>query len=581
MHARSALAPILALLAGYLSAQAPATTDEEVYVLPPFIVEKSVQGRIWYHLATPDLEIISSGSDRVAQEFARNYFRQEHILRQLIPERFLWHSPVPQILLLVDDRDGDLVSDEALQAFFARHDTVIGRGRPVRTTPNLRLVDRDRTAVFATHDFQKQDVDFLQGTRDLEISWVAKQREADANRLHLVFTADRVAFLLNNRAPLLPAWFRSGFIDLYTQAQFGTEALGFGEADWRTPAVVDQLRLDPDYPREIHPLSQFLTLNPAELPPARQLAWREQAALLTRWLLFADDGTRREALWTYLDRIVLTGPTERSFQRSFGFGYAEARDRLSDFLPTAVLTPVVFTLDDIPAASTYPVRRATPLEVARMRAEWERLEVNYVREHHPELLDAYLGQARATVQSALQKLDDTADLHATAGLLEYDAGGSAAARHHLETAVAQGAARPRVLQVLAQLRYDALRQRLGTEALLTSEQTGPVLHLLRAAVEQAPPLPETYALLGLIWMESDYPPGPADFNTLLEGVKYFPEQPAIITRTAIVLATHGHLERALRLIDHGFTYALNAEARATYRTLRARLEQAQNRQASR
>ncbi len=557
------------------TAPPPLPADEEVYMLPPFLVEKSVQRRVWSYLATPDLEILSTGSNQAAQEFARNYHQQEAVLRQLIPERFLWQSPIPQVLLLVDDNDGDLVSDEALQAFFARHDTVVGGGRPIRTTPNLRLVDRDRTAVFATHNFEEKDVDFLQGTRDLEVSWFAKQREADANRLHLVFTADRVAFLLNQRAPLLPAWFRAGFLNLYQQVQFGEDALGFGEAAWRTPAEADRLRLDPDYPREIEPFASFFTVNPSELSPARQLAWREQATLLTRFLLFGDDGAHRDALWAYLDRIALTGVSERSFIRCFGFDYVEARDRLSDFLPSAVLTSAVFELAEIPPAPNYSIRRATPLEVARMRAEWERLEVNFVREQHPELVDAYLGQARATVQSALAKLDDTADLEATAGLLEYDAGDHPAARRHLEAAVAQGVARPRVLQVLAQLRYDEARARLPSDALLTTEHTGPLLHLLRAAAAQRPPLPEVYALLGRIWMEADYAPAPTDFNQLLEGVKYFPDQPAVITRTAIVLASHGHLERALRLIAHGLNYARNDHTRATYEELQQRLQQAQ------
>lgn len=575
-------APLLAALAlagaPVITAQPePVAADEEIYVLPPFFVEKRAQAKIWYYLATDDLEILSTGSDLIAREFARNYFRQEQVLRQLIPARFLWHSPEPQMLLLVDDNDGTAVSDEALNAFFAGNDFLVGRHRgTVHTTPNLRLVDRDRTVVFATHQMKnREDHDFLAATFMPEISQIKIAADATRHQLNLVFTAERIGFLLNNRAPLLPAWFRSGFIDLYTEAQFGETSLGFDAADWRSPATADRLRLDPDYPREVMPLPAFLAQNPTALPPVRRQAWRDQAALMTRWALFADDGAHREALWSYLDRVALTGETARSFRNCFGFDYAEARDRISDFLPVATLHPVVFPLQDIVEAPNFPQRRATPLEIARIRAEWERLEVNYVREHHPDLVAAYFGQAQATVQSALQKFPDSAELRATAGLLDYDAGDHAAARPRLEAAVAAGAVRPRVLHALAQLRYDQLHRNRPADVLLEPGEAGPVLHLLRTALEQSPPLPEVYALFGKLWMESAGRPPRTDLNHLLQGVQAFPEQPAVITRAAIVLAAHGHQERALNIIDFGLAHALTGDSRETYQRLRQHLEPVQ------
>ncbi|MCF3650901.1 hypothetical protein [Synoicihabitans lomoniglobus] len=553
-----------------------AAPEGDAVMLPPFIVEQGTRTKVWYYLEDTDLEILSTGSDLAAPEFARNYHRQKQILARLIPEKYLWKSELPQILILVEDEEGTQLSDNALRDFFkAQREQAAASGRYVRSIPNLRLVDRDRTVVFATHHLQSRpEYDFGQVFKTDSFSQVDIAIAAERDRLNLVFTTDRIGFLLGNRAPTLPAWFVHGFVELYARSAISTQSISIESNHWRSPADIEALRLESDYPREIIPFPRFFELNPTDLSGAPLRAWREQAALMVRWAMFADDSAHRDALWAYIDRCEVAGRTERSFTRSFGFDYAEARDRVSDFLTEALTQPVVLPIEGLEAPPDYRQRRATPLEVARMRSEWERLEVDYVRRQHPALFDSYHGQVMATLEPARRKLSDTRELDAISGLLEYDLGNMETARSQLESAIGQGVDRPRALQVLAQLRYDELRSRLPSDAHLTLEQIGPILYLLRATLERDPPLPEAYALFGLVWMECESPPSAIDLNHLLTGVRYFPEQPAVIARTAIVLAAQGHLDRAVGVINHGLSFAPDEATRRTYETLGRKLEAA-------
>ena len=68
----------------------------------------------------------------------------------------------------------------------------------------------------------------------------------------------------------------------------------------------------------------------------RTALWRAQCALFMRWAVVHDEGRQREAFWRFVERLERQPPDEALFRACFGFGYADMRDRLSDYLPEAV-----------------------------------------------------------------------------------------------------------------------------------------------------------------------------------------------------------------------------------------------------
>lgn len=98
------------------------------------------------------------------------------------------------------------------------------------------------------------------------------------------------------------------------------------------------------------------------------------------------------------------------------------------------------------------LRLATDGEIARIKGDWERLEINYVRQRYPDLATKYIEQARRTLLRAYDRNDRDPRLLAVLGLCEVDAGNDAGARDYLETAARLEIVRPRVWLELARLR---------------------------------------------------------------------------------------------------------------------------------
>src|SRR5690606_2142108 len=161
-----------------------------------------------------------------------------------------------------------------------------------------------------------------------------------------------------------------------------------------------------------------------------------------------------------------------------------------------------------------PVRRAAPVEVARVRAEWDRMVVNFVGKQQPDVVATYRDHARASLERALRAHGEDAALVALSGLLEYSAGDHARARAALEAAYAAGEARPAAAALLARLRYEEYRAELPADGQLNAAQTGFVLAPLSAALRQAPPLVEAYLLLTDVWLNSSVTPTREDLDAV-------------------------------------------------------------------
>ena len=549
-------------------AQSEGNLSEEAVALPPFVVDEPTRPLRWHYVSLPDFELITTGSSATARDFAVTYYRQEQLVRHLVPDKYLWKSSVPTMHILVDESRAKRVTDEAIREFFENSKGAPNSEESVnKFLPNLRLQDVDSNIVFIQHDSRGQAGSF--NLMDLYFG----HSPSRSGGINFAFTTSRIAFLLERRTPTLPAWFIVGMVGLYQQSGFTQEDIHVSATRWGSPAEADALRSDPLRPRATVPLRRFLSGPPSAKPgnEATRKLWREYATLFVHWAMFADEQAHRDGLWEFIDRLEREPLSESLFTECFGLGYTDARNLISDYLPIAVQVSHDIDPGRLASLPTLRVRDASSVDVARIRGEWERLEVEFVREHHPDLVDAYLDHARRNMEARERNLGADPDVLGARGLLEYDAGNTDLARSKLEAAIAAGASRPSIAQRLAQLRFDEARHRTPADQKLSPADTGLVLAPLEIALSRKPALAENYTLLADLWLNSEMSPTQRDLEVLEDGINLFSSNTAVVGRVALVYAVSGEVDQAISLVELGMEHARSDSARQTYRRLRDQL----------
>jgi len=543
--------------------------EEAAVMLPPVIVDQAQRPIRWNYISMPGFEMITNAPPSSGREFAENYYRQEQLLRALIPGKYLWNTSVPAMHIMVEGRAAERLTDEALEQFFtapsgnANNNATTNRRQRERTEflPNLRLEDPDSSVVFIRREANRTPTRF--DTRDL-----FGFRMDSENRFQ--FTPGLVAFRLTRRTPSLPPWFIAGMVGVYAQTELEDGKVKVDSNHWETPLEADMLRRNPLRPREVAPLRRLFDSPPANATPEHLAAWRDQCALFVRWALFADEGAHRSSLWRFLDWIEGSPVDATAFEQCFGLDYVEARDAVSDYLPQAVQDYFEIDPGRLPPMPPIVARAASSVEAARIRAEWERLEVAFVRKQHPDLAPAYLRHARNNLQAAKRAIGSSQEIAVAAGLLEFDAGNYPEASRELETAIALGATRPRAAYALAKVRFEMAKAAAGG-APISAADTGGVLSALAIARRNEPRMAEVYTLMGDLWLNSEMRPLDPDLEALEEGVRNFPSDAAVIGRVALVYAHIGEIGQAVSLLNLGLDQAHTQNARDILRRLLAQL----------
>ena len=222
----------------------------------------------------------------------------------------------------------------------------------------------------------------------------------------------------------------------------------------------------------------------------------------------------------------------------------------------------------------YTLHPANDVEIARIKGDWERLEIAFVKAQFPTLTQKYLEQARRTLMRAYDRGSRDPRLLAVIGLCEVDAGNDTAAREFLEAAAAHSKTlRPRAWFELARLRLAALAAQGGGVG-LTPDQASKVFTPLLATRDQEPPLAEVYQLIAEVWTVCTQAPTRTQLSVLEEGVRTFPHRTALVYRTAELNVRHGFTDTARWLITLGLTLAPDAAARARFEALQAQVNAA-------
>ena len=560
------LAFLLAASAGAADQPAPAET---AVALPPFIVEELAKGPPWRYAEAPGYEVLSRCNDATTRRVYEMHVQLHETLAEILPPSLRLKLTVPRSLIIYDEELQPAASQEVIRQVLntaaeppPNDRFSLGPGRSFRSPepsvrynflPNLRLWDRDAMGIFM----------------------IVRRDDFEADRLSL--TPDYVAFVVRRRIPSLPAWFVSGIMDLYRQTTFARGELTVEAMEWINAARTDALKSDPKKAYPVQPLGPFLS---AQMPPAVPgqdfeplKLWQSQAALFVRWGLDADKRAYREALWKFAERSAVEGPRESLFQECFGFGFEAAREKLTAYLPAAVRRTLYFRPEKRAKVPALPLTNATDGQIARLKGDWERLEVPYVKAISADLAPKYLEQARKTLRRAYDRDDRDPRLLAVMGLCEVDAGNDAGARDLLESARRIGPIRPRACYELGRLRLAGWRaKRTDPGVRMDVTQTATVLQPLFEARELQPPMPEVYELIAEAWAESQAVPTRRHLAVLDEGIRLFPIRLELVQRTADLYRQHGFPDEAAALTEVAGRLLVDEAQRARLERVRTRVE---------
>lgn len=526
----------LTLLAAWLSlpshaADAPSVAGGSVE-LPPMIVEESVSSVPWLYVNTGSTEFLSRCSAATTRALAEAWVTKLQLVRALVPDEFLARLDVPSVFVLYAQDLQQTVSAEIQRELQANSDRTrngdSSSGSRFNIAPSMRLGDRDMHASIA----------YIDETR------------FDASTLSV--SSSHVRYLLNGRVPELPAWLLDGLERTYRRADFVIEPVTLGPLVWNNSSESAALASDPAYPRALLPAIEFFApdalLATENRHPRRAEARASTQELFVRWGIVSGEATRA-AFWKFVARAAESAVTEEMFEASFGFDFAELRDRLSDYLPRAVVETKRLAPGKVRDLPRLDVEPATPNQIARIRGEWERLAISHVQRRLPQVREPYIAQARRTLRRAFDAGDRDPRLLATMGLCEIDAGNPAGARQYLEPAVATGVVRPRAYYELARLRFGDLTRGVPQTKTFSYAELAPVIQPLQRALTQAPPLAEVYILLAEAWARCELSPNTAEFDELQKGARLFARRPSVAYATARALALHGKKAEAVAVLD--------------------------------
>lgn len=550
---RPALKWILAVVTGALVPGVATAAEEEVVELPP--LEVISPGRPlppWQYASLGHVEVLSRCSSALTREFIETHGRLTQLLHLLLPPELQVKMAAPQIIILTDQTTTPAAARDAVLGFSATsrppERVPTAREQQIRFVPNLRLNDADEVAIYAILDTKT-----FSGDR-------------------LMLTANHVRDVLERRTPPLPAWFIAGVLILYRDVHYQHDALEFAPLDWVSAEETENLRRDAEYPRTLLPLRELFAGTPARESPdgaAAERLWQVQAALLVRWALEGEDRTRRAGFWRLVERAALAPVDEGVLRECLGLSHADLRDRLSDSLPGMVRNRLRVRAEKIVPVPPFKLQNATPAEIGRLKGEWERMEINYVKARYPQYTDKYALQAHRTLTEAYAKGGTDPRLLAVVGLYECEVGNGEAARSYLEEAARAKVVRPRVYVELARLRYTEAKAGLADEnQRLSAVQANRVLEPLATAWTQAPPLAEAYTLAAEVWVNSLGVLDRPQFGLLEEGCRLFPRHLPLPYYTALLKGLHGDRDGAETMITRGLETFSTVSARTRFEQLR-------------
>ncbi len=552
---------------------APPADPGPVVELPPMLVESTgTSAPRWLYGRLPGFEVLSCASSDATEDLTLRLYRLRAQLAQLVPPELQVQRDEPFTLIVYPQSRAESLS-QALNEQLSQGQTEQRASGHVHTPPNLNLSDPDSLMLFLVVE-----------DRVGPTNWYLGAHSSSGNRYDgIVYSADYIRRLFEDRTPALPPWFVYGMAKFYSTLVTTDDGLEFAPDEWLSPAAAETARRDEaDAFRPTLPLAELFrgaSPPPAVDPASREHGdlWLAEAELFVRW---AVDGRShrhyqaRAALWKIAEAAAHAPVTEELFRQYFGMGFSDARDELSDTLSRAVLRPVELDLDSEPALPDLHLQLATPADIHRIKGDWARRTLRLVRENHPALLPIYERQAREVLEGAYEQGERDPRLVADLGLLCSEVGSFAEARRYLEEGAKAGPMRPAALAELARLRLqpylDPARAGPGRPPPADVES---ILTPIRAARRLQPPQLLSYLVVRALWGLDPARATREERDLLVEGAEYFPSRTDLVLSAVYQFVRSGDRSRVLRAADMGLWTGTDSKLLARLKSARNALQE--------
>ncbi len=495
--------------------------------LPAFVVSDDSG---WRYTRSSDLEVLSMTDDTATKRWFSEFQREVALARLLFPEGFLPKPAVPSLAI------------------------VHGGRYPPRAQANwagVILTDR---------------VDYDLATFVINVEWFSRNRVQITEDVGytLPSVTRYTLWLLDCRKPRPPSWLSSGIGALFDWKVFCADAVllpnmtatrTLGD-DEKRRLVERNIKLKENGGNpllrssdafvaphlDVGAMLETWTGFGSEIPSVSREV-QESAKLFVLWGLLDRDYTGR--FWEFVRRTSEEKLTEALFKECFGFGYAEANDKVRAAYRTLLTSEKRLALASVDTPLKQPVievRAPQSLEIVRILGEWRRLTAQTISDR---------AERNAAFDSALERLMRLRpelrldpSYCATLGICAMDAGDADRAFTSLLNATNGRVVRPKAYLQLARLEFGRAVAALQDGAKLSPKQTRDLLALLNAARAQPPELAGVYELMCDVWRRSAEPPTREDLAVLEHGTRMFVLDAKLIRSVAVLHANAGLSDEA-------------------------------------
>ena len=484
----------------------------------------------WYYAEIPGFEILSSLSKRATQRFVNDFLLLQAAMNVIMPGLRAGPIEVPTSLILTgrgDDFDRFMPSD---------------RGDDRYRTNTLFFRDDERGAIVV--DFQLAEL-LLEDSTTLE---------SDPYR---GFYREYFRFIIRrNTTQKPPAWFEEGLVQLFASIEFQKKWVNFamigdGFGGERTG----------DFNRILHRRGMLSMADLLADPPRRTgTFWNAQAYAFVHMCLYGRNQKYQRAFLEFVTRLSREPLSEELFKECFKIDYKKMALELRgyvDFTDHKYMQFAAKKGQSLPDPPPFELRDAPDAVVGRIKGEAFRLGGHGEAAHNALIAPFIRGERDPRLLAAL-------------GLDEKIAGHDDRARKFLEAASTAKVDRTRAYLELARLRLDAVRAKPAlANGMLDSAQVTSVLTPLFIARKTPPPMAEVYALIAETWTISGAAPQQEHVDVVLEGVRKFPRDTALVMAATMLTAKRGFPDRAGDLARLGARVAKDSGEKNRFEMLAA------------
>jgi hypothetical protein len=562
---RLAALPLLA--AGLAHAQSGAATPaaEPVFELPKLTVNEPAdlpELERWHHTRLDSFEILACGNERDIRKLLVDFQK----FRQAV--KLVWPAPIKPIaastLLLCGEK--------------GRFDAFIPAGLKNSEAPLPSLFLRNREQVAIVVDLETTRMSILDPMATLNAASSAAEYEVDHYRQ---LYREYVHYLLSQSEARPPAWLKEGLAQIIMDVELNDRRLIYGKIDTHKGDVSGVSPLEPGedadaaaptavvgerpfnavlQTRRLMPLGEFFAVSEdseiARTPLGNNL-WAKQAYAFVHYCMFGANLRHKEALVTFVGRLVQEPLSEELFKECFKVNYKAMVEELNGYLRHTRHKYQQYNLQagDRLTTADIELTEASAAQVGLIKGDALQLA------EHPET--AYT-EYRNTYRRGSRDAALLAGLAATVPNPEM-------ATKFTDEAVKAGANRPSVFVRQARNRLEAFRADPGPDGKLTQQQLAAVLGPLFKARNLPPPLPELYETIAEGWTLSSIAPKPEHLAVLDEGVRRFPRESDLVYQVALLHRQIGSLTTAAAIAQVGLRFSTDADTRTKFERLLASL----------